>query len=64
MNMYLYENRIFLLTVLRQLEQSLYIDQHFLCILLSPVRHRNHLGSAKLGIFMETFMKQKKITIL
>ena len=54
MNMYLYENRIFLLTVLRQLEQSLYIDQHFLCMLSSPVRHRNHLGLAKLGIFMET----------
>ena len=62
MNMSLYENRTVLLTVLKQLEKSLwtsnkYIGQYFLCILLFSVRLRNHLGSEKLSIFMETFMK-------
>ena len=64
--MILYENRTFLLTVLKQLEKSLYtsnkyIGQYFLCILLFSVRHRrNDLGSEKLSTLRETFMKWKK----
>ena len=61
MNMILYENRLFFLTVLKQLEKSLwtsnkYIGQYILCILLFSVRRRNHLSSEKLSIFRETFM--------
>ena len=62
MNIILYENRAFLLTVLKQLEKSLktsnkYISQYFLCIFLFFVRHRNHSGSEKLSVFREAFMK-------
>ena len=60
MNMILYENRAFLLTVLKQLEKSLqtlnkYIGQYFLCILLFSIRHRNHLSSKNV-VFLEKLL--------
>ena len=44
MNISLYKNRLFLLTVFKQLEKSLqilnkYIDQYILCILLFSIQH-------------------------
>ena len=65
MNISLYKNRTFPVTVVKQIEKCFwtsnkYIDPYFLSILLSSVRHRNQLALEKLSIFMETFMKKNK----
>ena len=48
-NMSLYENKTFLLTVLKDLEKS---PPYFLDVLLFSVQHINHLGSVILSVVM------------
>ena len=48
-NMSLYENKTFLLTVLKDLEKS---PPYFLDVHLFSVQHRNHLGSVILSVVM------------